>query len=133
MALFAKEAPAQTTEQQPWRENGTGSTVSVLGPGISLDGKVTGKQNLVVEGHIKGSLELGSDLRIAPGARIEASVHAMNVTVEGTVTGDISAERKIELLSTARVDGNIKAPKIVVSEGARFRGSVDMGAQKPAE
>lgn len=131
MALFAKETPTQSGE--PNREPATTGAVSVLGPGVSIDGTISGKQNLVVEGHVKGSLDLGSDLRIAPGARVEATVHALNVTVEGTVTGDISADRKIELLSTARVDGNIKAPKIVVSEGARFRGSVDMGAQKPSE
>lgn len=133
MALFNKENPVQAPEQPLRRDAVPAGAVSVLGAGITLDGKVTGKQNLVVEGHIKGSLDLGSDLRIAPGATVEATVHASNVTVEGTVTGDISADRKIELLATARVDGNIKAPKIVVSEGARFRGSVDMGSQKPAE
>ena len=34
---------------------------------------------------------------------------------------------------TAKVDrGNIKAPKIIVAEGAKFRGSVDMGKPKDA-
>lgn len=129
MALFTKETPTQSPETR--HETIAGGAVSVLGPGISVEGSITGKQNLVIEGHVKGSVELGSDLRIASGARVEASVHAQNVTVEGTVAGDISADRRIELLASARVDGNIKAPKIVVTEGARFRGSVDMGAQKP--
>ena len=46
-------------------------------------------------------------------------------------TGDVSADEKVELVASATVDGNIKAPKIVVAEGARFRGSVDMGSPKP--
>ena len=54
------------------------------------------------------------------------------MTVEGNLTGDISADDKVELVASATVDGNIKAPKIVVAEGARFRGSVDMGSAKPA-
>ena len=33
----------------------------------------------------------------------------------------------------ATVDGNIKAPKIIVAEGARFRGNVDMGSARPVE
>ena len=63
---------------------------------------------------------------------MEATVHARNVTVEGKVTGDISADDRLELVLTATVDGNIRAPKIIVAEGAKFRGSVDMGSAKPS-
>ena len=54
-------------------------------------------------------------------------------TVEGKVNGDISADDRVELVASATVDGNIKAPKIVVAEGAKFRGNVDMGAARPRE
>ncbi|HEX8618629.1 MAG TPA: polymer-forming cytoskeletal protein, partial [Thermoanaerobaculia bacterium] len=66
-------------------------------------------------------------------ARIDATVHARNVTVEGRLTGDISADDRVELVASATVDGNIKAPKIVVAEGAKFRGNVDMGSRAPKE
>jgi cytoskeletal protein CcmA (bactofilin family) len=59
-------------------------------------------------------------------------VHAKNVTVEGRLNGDVSADDRVELVASATVDGNIKAPKIVVAEGAKFRGSVDMGKPKDA-
>jgi cytoskeletal protein CcmA (bactofilin family) len=55
------------------------------------------------------------------------------VTVEGKCTGDISADDRLELVTTAMVEGNLKAPKIVVAEGAKFRGSVDMGSARPKE
>src|SRR5256885_5637118 len=48
--------------------------------------------------------------------------HAKNVTVEGRLNGDVSADDRVELIASATVDGNIKAPKIVVAEGAKFRG-----------
>ena len=66
-------------------------------------------------------------------ARVEATVHAKNVTVEGKLTGDVSADDRVELVASATVDGNIKAPKIVVAEGARFRGAVDMGSARPRD
>jgi cytoskeletal protein CcmA (bactofilin family) len=81
---------------------------------------------------VRGKINLSGELRIGTKARIEATVHAKNVTVEGKLTGDVSAEDRVELVASATVDGNIKAPKIVVAEGARFRGSVDMGSAKPA-
>ena len=56
---------------------------------------------------------------------------ASSVMVEGRLTGDVSADDRVELIASAVVDGNLKAPKIIVAEGAKFRGSVDMGSAKP--
>lgn len=102
-----------------------------FGPNIVIDGTVTGSEPVIVEGTIKGRINLTNDLRVGTKARIEATVHAKNVTVEGKLTGDISADERVELVAGATVDGNIKAPKIIVAEGARFRGAVDMGAARP--
>jgi cytoskeletal protein CcmA (bactofilin family) len=98
---------------------------------VVIDGTVSGSEPVVVEGTIKGRINVTSDLRIGTKARVEATVHAKNVTVEGKLTGDVSADERVELVAGATVDGNIKAPKIVVAEGARFRGAVDMGSAKP--
>jgi cytoskeletal protein CcmA (bactofilin family) len=131
MALFSKET--QTPAPETRSETVTTGGASVLGPGISVEGRLTGTQTLIVEGHVKGEIHLTGDLRIAAAAMVEATVHAQNVIVEGTVAGDIAAGKKIELMASARVDGNIRAPKIVVSEGAKFRGAVDMGVERPKE
>ena len=107
--------------------------MTFFGKNVTIDGTISGTEPVVVEGTIRGKVQLSSDLRIGTAARVEAQVHAKNVTVEGKVTGDISADDRLELVNTATVDGNIKAPKIIVSEGAKFRGSVDMGSQRPKE
>ena len=77
-------------------------------------------------------------MRLAPQTREESNgrstqeaATSRNVTVEGRLNGDVSADDRVELVAGSTVDGNIKAPKIVVAEGARFRGNVDMGAAKP--
>lgn len=106
-------------------------TGTFFGPNVVIEGTVTGSEPVVVEGTIRGKINLSGDLRVGTQARVEAAVHAKNVTVEGKLTGDISADDRVELVTTATVDGNIKAPKIVVAEGARFRGNVDMGSAKP--
>jgi cytoskeletal protein CcmA (bactofilin family) len=132
MALFTKETPAaprpqpRGTDGQPASFEGT-----FLGPKITIDGTVTGSEPVLIEGHVKGAINLSGDLRIGTQARVEAKVHARNVTVEGRLNGDVSADDRVELVAGSTVDGNIKAPKIVVAEGARFRGNVDMGAAKP--
>ncbi len=133
MALFAKE-PASPSKPQP-RPNEPQASVhgTFLGPNCVIDGTVGGSEAVMIEGTVKGKIALTADLRIGTKARVEATVHARNVTIEGKLTGDVSADDRVELIATATVDGNIKAPRIVVAEGARFRGSVDMGSARPRD
>jgi cytoskeletal protein CcmA (bactofilin family) len=107
--------------------------MTFFGPNVTIDGKITGNEPVLIEGTVRGGINLAGDLRVGTKARIEAKVHAKNVTVEGKITGDITADDRVELVASATVDGNIKAPKIIVAEGARFRGSVDMGSPRPKE
>lgn len=134
MALFSsrdtappKPAPRTEGHAQP-QPGGT-----FIGPNVIIDGTVGGSELVTIEGTVKGNIHLSGDLRIGTQARVEATVHARNVTVEGRLTGDLSADDRVELVASATVDGNIKAPKIVVAEGAKFRGAVDMGSKpRPA-
>jgi cytoskeletal protein CcmA (bactofilin family) len=133
MALFSKE-PAPAAQALPRRDGQQAAPgTTFLGANIIIDGTISGSEPVVIEGTVKGHVKLSGDLLIGTKARLEATVHARNVTVEGRLTGDLSADERVELVASASVDGNIKAPKIVVAEGAHFRGSVDMGTQRPRE
>lgn len=137
MALFSKDAPHQ--QQQPARPQPRGNDSqpafngTYLGPNVTIDGTISGSEAVLIEGTVRGKINVTNDLRIGTKARVEATVHAKNVTVEGRLNGDVSADDRVELIASATVDGNIKAPKIVVAEGAKFRGSVDMGKAKDKE
>jgi len=128
MAIFTKDPAPQKTV--PVKSEPTGTRTTLIGANIVFDGTLSGTENVLVEGTIRGKVDLRSDLRVGGTARIEATVHARNVTIEGTLIGDVSADNRVELLASSRVDGNIKAPRIVVSEGAKFKGAVDMSGGK---
>src|SRR5690242_2897118 len=134
MALFSKEptpAPRPETPRSTTPSAQPGGTF--IGPNVTIEGTVTGSERMVVEGTVRGKINISADLLVGTKARVEATVHARNVTVEGKLNGDISADDRVELVASAAVDGNIKAPKIVVAEGAKFRGSVDMGSRVPKD
>ena len=132
MALFTNKEQAPV--RPPARDGSpAGPTGTFFGPNVTIDGKVTGNEPVLIEGTVRGEINLAGDLRVGTQARIEAKVHAKNVIVEGKLTGDVTADDRVELVASATVDGNIKAPKIIVAEGARFRGSVDMGSARPKE
>jgi cytoskeletal protein CcmA (bactofilin family) len=132
MALFS---PRDTPQPKPVSRVDAMPQVSgtFIGPNVTIEGTITGSEPVTIEGSVKGKIHLTGALLIGTKARVEATVHAKNVTVEGRLNGDVSADDKVELVASANVDGNIKAPKIVVAEGAKFRGSVDMGSAKPRE
>ena len=134
MALFSKDPPPATPSRPAPRGDAAvqpGGTH--IGPNVVIDGTISGSEPVVIEGTVRGKVNLTSDLRVGSKARVEATVHARNVVVEGKLAGDISADDRVELVASCIVDGNIKAPKIIVAEGARFRGSVDMGSKVPHE
>jgi cytoskeletal protein CcmA (bactofilin family) len=133
MALFSKDQPPpKPTVIVPKSEGQSGPSITYFGPNVLIDGTVSGSEPVLIEGTVRGKINIQSDLHIGTKARLEATIHARNVTVEGKVTGDVSADDRLELVMTATVDGNIRAPKIIVAEGAKFRGSVDMGSSKPS-
>lgn len=133
MALFSKDpAPSQPS---PRRDTPlpAASGMTFIGAHMTIEGTVTGSEPVVIEGAVKGNVKLSGELRVGTKARVDATVHARNIVIEGKLTGDVSADERVELVASASVNGNIKAPKIIVAEGAKFRGSVDMGSAAPRE
>ena len=98
-----------------------------IGPEIRINGELSSDESLRLDGHIKGQIVLReAELTIGQTARVEADVRGMRVLVLGTVQGNIHATDRIELGATATVNGSLSANKIVIVEGARFTGRVDM-------
>jgi cytoskeletal protein CcmA (bactofilin family) len=133
MALFSKDpappAPAVARRDTPAPATGT----TFIGANITVEGTLSGSEPVVVEGTIRGNVKLSAELRIGTKGRVEATIHARSILIEGRVEGDISADERVELVAGSNVEGNIKAPKIVVADGAKFRGNVDMGSARPRE
>lgn len=122
---------AAAPEFQPVRTN---SGTAKIGQSLTIKGEVSGSEDLTVEGRVEGKIDLKDhNLTIGQNGRVEAEVHAKNITIVGEVTGNVSADEKVDLTDTARVLGDIRAPRIAVSDGAQFKGSVDMVHGKDAQ
>ena len=99
---------------------------TVIARPSKIEGSISGSGEIVINGLVNGTIEATGTVRVAQQGRVEATVHGKIVSVEGTVTGDITADEKIELDTTAHVDGNITAPRILIKDGATFKGQVNM-------
>lgn len=109
-------------------------TVVKIGKSICIKGELSGNEDLTIEGTVEGKIEL-KDHNLVVGAtgRIQAEIHAKAVTIQGEVQGNVHAEDRIELATSGTVKGDLVAPRIVISDGARFKGTVDMdrAGEKP--
>jgi len=99
---------------------------TVIGSSIVIDGEITGDEDLVILGTVKGRVALKESLYVESSGVIEADIETANVEVSGQVTGNISASEKVELKADCKVVGDIRAPRILIADGAVFKGNVDM-------
>lgn len=103
------------------------TSTAKIGQSLFIKGEVTGSEDLTVEGRVEGKIDLvDHNLTIGPNGRVKAHIHAKNITIVGEVVGDVAADEKVDLTDTANLVGDIRAPRIAVSDGAKFKGSVDM-------
>jgi cytoskeletal protein CcmA (bactofilin family) len=125
----AGREPVDTTPRASAPKSTSGSGRATIGPSISIKGDVTGSEDLVIQGKIDGSVTLDQHaVSVGSEGRVNADIVGRVITVEGRVEGDLTAEEQIILRGSAQVHGDIKAPRVVLEDGATFRGLVDMGA-----
>jgi cytoskeletal protein CcmA (bactofilin family) len=104
-----------------------------LGQSIRIKGDLIGSEDLTIQGSLEGKITLeGHVLTIGENGNIKAHVRARGVVVAGDLIGDIVADDRVEVASTGSLVGDITAARVVLADGARFRGSIDMEPSKAA-
>jgi glucokinase len=68
-------------------------------------------------------------IRYLAGAGERPEVACLGIACP-VINGDCEATNRIEIQATGRLVGNIRAPKIVIAEGAMFRGNSDMSGRR---
>lgn len=104
---------------------------ATIGPSIFIKGDLSGEEDLVIEGRVEGKVDLKqNNVTIGKNGKVRADVFGRVVTVEGEVTGNVFAREQALLRQSGEIRGNITAPRVVLEDGSRFKGSIDMEAPK---
>ncbi len=107
---------------------------ATIGKAVKINGQIYSKEDLYVDGDVEGTLEaMEHKLTIGPNGRIQAGVRAREVVVLGSITGNVEAHEKIDIRKDARVVGDIKTARIVIEDGAYFKGSIDIVKPDPVK
>ena len=103
------------------------SKAAVIGAGININGDISGTEGLVIEGKVEGKINLpGHQVEVGKSGRVSADISAKYVKVEGELKGDIDGREKVVIAKSGNVRGNITAPRVMLEDGAIFKGSIDI-------
>ena len=98
-----------------------------IGASIRIKGDVTGDENLIIQGHVEGTITLqGHNVTISKSGKVKANIEANQIIVEGELEGDMNGDEKVVIRDTGNVRGNIIAPRVTLEDGAMFKGSIEM-------
>ena len=105
-----------------------------ISQGIRIKGEVTGSEDLFVDGHVEGKVNLSNgSLTVGPNGEVKADIFAREVIVRGRVDGKIVGREKIQLWSTGNVAGDLQTERLTIEDGAVLRGRVEIETGKPLD
>ena len=104
-----------------------------IGKSVVIKGELSGSEDLYLDGEVEGTIELsGNSLTIGPNGRVRANTNARDVVVHGKVNGNVRANR-VELKKSALVTGDIITQRVIIEDGAFFKGGIDIQREQPKE
>ena len=100
---------------------------SVLGSGVTIEGKLEGNGDVRIAGKFKGEIHIKGNLNIQKGAHVTAKINAEAITIEGELEGTVVASGQVTLAESGQIIGDLKAKTLAVAAGSRMRGNVEFG------
>ncbi len=111
---------------------------AALGKNVTVKGQIFAREDLTIDGEVEGTVECHEHrLTIGPNARVQAGLKAREIIIQGSIHGNVDATDKIDIKKEAKLVGDIKTSRIVIEDGAYFKGSIDISkpnaAAKPGQ
>jgi cytoskeletal protein CcmA (bactofilin family) len=98
-----------------------------IGKSVMVKGQIFGREDLYIDGEVEGTIEVQEHrLTVGTNGKVTASIKAREIVVLGTVHGNIDAGDKVDIRKDAKLVGDIKTARIVIEDGAYFKGSIDI-------
>ena len=102
-------------------------TLINIGKSVQIKGELTGSEDLTIDGVLEGKIHMKEHhLTVGTNGSINAEIVAKSVTVLGKLIGNIKAGEKVEVAASGSMEGDIISPRVILADGASFKGSIDM-------
>ncbi len=105
----------------------SGPMISIIGPGMRVDGDCVAEGTIRIEGKVVGSVFAGKAVVIGKDGTVDGDISTQDAVISGKVTGTLVAASRLEIQSTAVIEGEVRTPRLQLEEGAVLNGGVRMG------
>lgn len=126
---------SRSFESDSTTSRGSTGGSAALGKNVTVKGQIFAREDLTIDGEVEGTVECHEHrLTIGPNARVQAGLKAREIIIQGSIQGNVDATDKIDIKKEAKLVGDIKTSRIVIEDGAYFKGSIDISkaAARPA-
>ena len=133
-AQINREVPTQTMSSAPVRTYDPPAPAgsATIGKAVMIKGQIFSREDLIIDGEVEGTVEAADHrVTVGPNGKVQASVKAREIVVLGSIHGNVEAAEKIDIRKDARLVGDIKTARIVIEDGAYFKGSIDIVKIEP--
>src|SRR5580692_476798 len=125
--------PVSSIPMGKFEPQGSANSASI-GKAVKVVGQIYSREDLYVDGEVEGTVEaLEHKLTIGPNGVVRAGIKAREVVALGNIQGNVEAHEKIEIRKDAKLVGDIKTARIIIEDGAYFKGSIDIVKPEPAK
>jgi cytoskeletal protein CcmA (bactofilin family) len=98
-------------------------SAALIGKSLVLTGKISGREDLIVDGRIEGDIDLPENCLTV--GDVQGSIRAREIVIYGAVHGNMEAVEKVQIRRNARVVGDMRTARPVIEEEAYFKGNIE--------
>src|SRR5215469_4604173 len=129
-----EEKPAMSTDAMRPLGGTSDRATARLGASLHVKGEISGNEDLLIDGSVEGLVQLDErKLTVGATAKVTADIIAREVVVYGTVKGNLRAKDRIEIKKDGSVNGDLTTARIMIEDGAYFKGSIEIDKSEQKE
>ena len=105
------------------------SSESVFGPTLVFKGEINFQDAIRIEGEIHGRIMGEGRVTVTERGKVFGDIIAAQIIVLGLVQGNVTAADRLEVAASGQVAGDLKGSRLVIADGAKLIGKLDIGSE----
>ena len=93
-----------------------------VGRGISLNGKISACDRLVIEGNVEAELENCHTVEVTESGKFKGAAEIAGAEISGQYEGSLTVRENLLIRSTGRVSGTVRYGRLHIEDGGEING-----------
>jgi cytoskeletal protein CcmA (bactofilin family) len=101
--------------------------ITLLAKGVVLKGEIHVEGTVRIDGRLDGEIQTNGQVIIGEDGLVQGTITAGTVISSGRIKAKVMADERVQLMRTATLIGEVLTPVLIIEEGAKLQGVMDMG------